>query len=141
MISILLISHGGLANEMKETAKIFFGLEIEAFDSLCLDSSETAESYRKKLIDKVAEINQGEGVIVVADLLGGTPCNQCVFLNQEEVKIITGMNLPMVMELLAMRCSEFDLNEFVLNIKESIVNFSRMVEEKKNKKTRRKNEE
>ena len=121
---------------MKETAKVFFGDSVEAFDSLCLSTSETAESYREKLIAKVDEMDQGQGVIILADLLGGTPCNQCVFLNQEKVKVITGMSLPMVMECLAIRDSDIDIDVFVENIKGSIVNFSKMVEEKKSKKRR-----
>ena len=141
MVGVLLISHGVLADGMKETAKVFFGPEIEAFDSLCLESSETAESYREKLIAKVDELDQGEGVIIVCDLLGGTPCNQCVFLDQSKVKIITGMSLPMVMELLAMRSPDFELDVFTESIKGSIVNFTKMLEEKKAKKRERKRAE
>lgn len=137
MVSVLLISHGILADGMKETAKVFFGPEIAGFDSLCLETTETAESYREKLIAKVDEMDQGEGVVIVCDLLGGTPCNQCVFLDQTKVKVITGMSLPMVMELLAMRDPEMNLDDFVENIKGSIVNFSRMLEEKKAKKRER----
>lgn len=137
MIGLLLISHGILADGMKETAKVFFGDSIEAFDSLCLLTTETAESYREKLIAKVDELDQGQGVIILADLLGGTPCNQCVFLDQEKVKVITGMSLPMVMECLAMREGEIDIDAFVENIKGSIVNFSKMLAEKKAKSSRR----
>ena len=141
MVSVLLISHGVLADGMKETAKVFFGPEIPGFDSLCLETTETAESYREKLIAKVDELDEGEGVIIVCDLLGGTPCNQCVFLDQTKVKIITGMSLPMVMELLAMRSPDFDLELFTETIKGSIVNFSKMLEEKKAKKRERRKAE
>ncbi len=137
MVSVLLISHGVLADGMKETAKVFFGPEIPGFDSLCLETTETAESYREKLIAKVDELDEGEGVVIVCDLLGGTPCNQCVFLDQTKVKIITGMSLPMVMELLALRSPDMDLDGFVEGIKGSIVNFSKMIEEKKSKKRER----
>lgn len=137
MVGVLLISHGILADGMRETAKVFFGPEIPAFDSLCLETSETAESYREKLIAKVDEMDQGEGVIVIADLLGGTPCNQCAFLNPEKVQVITGMSLPMVMEILAMRDAGIDMDTFVENIRGSIANFSKMLEEKKAKKRNR----
>ena len=81
------------------------------------------------------------GVIIVCDLLGGTPCNQCVFLDQSKVKIITGMSLPMVMELLAMRSPDFELDVFTESIKGSIVNFTKMLEEKKAKKRERRRAE
>lgn len=138
MIGVLCISHGSLAEGMKETAKIFFGDHIENFDVLCLSATETADEYRERLLRKVEEMDQGEGVIILADLLGGTPCNQCVFLNPNQVKILTGMNLAMVMECLAMRQSNMDMDNFVENIKGSICDFSKVLAEKKAKKAHRK---
>lgn len=49
------------------------------------------------------------GVIVLVDLFGGTPCNQCLLKtverakNREAVSLIAGMNLGMVLEVLAQR--------------------------------------
>lgn len=137
MKSVLLISHGILAEGMKKTAEIFFGENIPQFDALCLDVSETAEDYRQRLIDKVNELDNGDGVLVIADLFGGTPCNQCVFLDPSKVTVITGMSLPMVMECLAARESDFDADMFVDGIKGSIVNFSKTLEEKKAEKRAR----
>lgn len=137
MKSVLLISHGILAEGMKKTAEIFFGENIPQFDALCLDVSETAEDYRQRLIDKVNEMDAGDGVLVIADLFGGTPCNQCVFLDPTKVTVITGMSLPMVMECLASRESDFDADMFVEGIKGSIVNFSKTLEAKKSEKRAR----
>ena len=137
MKGVLLISHGILAEGMKKTTEIFFGENIAQFDALCLDVTETAESYRERLIKKVDELDSGEGVIVIADLFGGTPCNQCVFLDPSKAKVITGMSLPMVMECLAAREGEFDGDMFVEGIKASIVNFSKVLEEKRAEKKNR----
>lgn len=137
MIGVLCISHGILADAMKETAEIFFGNNIENFESLGLSVSETAESYRDKLMAKVEEMDKGEGVIILADLLGGTPCNQCAFLDHSRVKVIAGMNLPMVMECLAMRNEQINTEEFSMTIRNSIVDFSKVLKEKRERKQRK----
>lgn len=131
MKGILLISHGVMAEGVRKTAEIFFGSAVRQFDALCLAPEETAEAFREKLQQKVLELDSGEGVIIMADLLGGTPCNQCLFLDLKRACVISGMNLPMVMECLAARESEnFDFDTFAEEIKGSIVNFSRVVKEK-----------
>lgn len=137
MLGVLCISHGELADAMKKTAEIFFGENIENFDALCLSVSETAENFRERLIEKTAEMDQGEGVLILADLLGGTPCNQCVFLDQSRVKVITGMNLPMVMECLAMRSGGIETEAFSENIRSSIVDFSKVLQQKRERKDRK----
>lgn len=138
MRGVLLISHGTLAEGVKKTTEIFFGENIPQFDSLCLSVSQTAESFRELLLAKVDELDQGNGVIVIADLMGGTPCNQCIFLDPQKCQVVTGLNLPLVMECLASRESEeFDFDNFAEHMKESIVNFSKLIKEKKEKRNRK----
>jgi PTS system mannose-specific IIA component len=48
----------------------------------------------------MAEVNDGDGVIVLTDMFGGTPSNLSLsFLNQERVEVVTGVNLPMLLKL------------------------------------------
>ena len=51
----------------------------------------------------MAKVDSGDGVLIFADMLGGTPCNQALTLVNEKVHLIVGMNLPMILELLGMR--------------------------------------
>ncbi len=131
MKGILLISHGAMAEGVKETTEIFFGKNIEQFAALGLQESESAESFRERLFSAVAELDKGDGVLVFADLFGGTPCNQCAFLDSKQCHVIAGMNLPMVMESLACRQTEADFSELLQKFKESIVDFTALIETKK----------
>ena len=105
MQGILLISHGPLAEGMLKTAEIFFGENIPQMKALVLNTQDDPEDFRGRLQAAVDEVNTGEGVLVFADLLGGTPCNQSAFVLNEKVTVLTGMNLPMVMECLGLRMS------------------------------------
>ena len=103
MQGILLISHGPLAQAMLKTAEIFFGTDQPQLQALSLSSQETAEDYRRRLQEAVSQLDRGQGVVILADLMGGTPCTQTAFLDQDRITVITGMNLGMVMACLALR--------------------------------------
>ena len=103
MQSILLISHGGMAAGMKDSLTMFFGKDLKQFDTLSLTSEMGADQFGEMLKTKVDELMNEDGVIIFADLLGGTPFNQAALLVNDKVDLIAGMNLPMIMELLATR--------------------------------------
>ena len=129
MQGILLISHGPLAEGMLKTAEIFFGENIPQMKALVLNTQDDPEDFRGRLQAAVDEVNTGEGVL---DLLGGTPCNQSAFVLNEKVTVLTGMNLPMVMECLGLRMSgEVAIDQLEETAKTGIVNFNKMLEEKK----------
>ena len=66
------------------------------------------------------------------DLFGGTPCNQSAFVLNEQITVLTGMNLPMVMECLGLRMGgEISTDTLEETAKTGIVNFNKMLEEKK----------
>ncbi|MBE6115374.1 MAG: PTS sugar transporter subunit IIA [Erysipelotrichaceae bacterium] len=109
MQSILLISHGGMAAGVKDSLTMFFGTELNQFETLSLKSDMGADEFGDQLRKKVDELMNEDGVIIFADLLGGTPFNQAALLVSDKVDLIAGMNLPMIMEFLATR--EYSVND------------------------------
>jgi len=109
MQSILLISHGGMAAGVKDSLTMFFGTELNQFETLSLKSDMGADEFGDQLREKVNELMTEDGVIIFADLLGGTPFNQAALLVSDTVDLIAGMNLPMIMEFLATR--EYSVND------------------------------
>ena len=106
MKGILLISHGGMAAGTLDSIKVFFGDQIEKIDILSLAHEDSPEYFLEQLNEKVAMLDDGDGVIVFADLLGGTPANVTVrIMETDKVDLISGMNLGMVMECLGARMS------------------------------------
>lgn len=115
MVGVLLISHGNMASGIKSSLNMFFGDEIPQLDTLCLSENTNPESFGEEIGNKIKELDTGDGVVIFADLIGGTPCNQAFRYISSKVVLIGGMNLPVIMEFLGHRLDEIDLNTFDFN--------------------------
>ena len=117
MKGILLVSHGKLAEGMKDTLELFSG-EIEQLDTLALESGQEIQEFNELLRNKIEQLDKGQGVVVFCDLAFGTPSNVAgQLLGMEEysdkVQVITGMNLPIILEYTQLRNSEVNFSEVV----------------------------
>ena len=106
MIGVLAISHGKMAEGMLDVAHMFFGDDLPGVEALCFMSSDNPEDFDVKLKDAVARVNTGDGVIIFADLMGGTPANRSMYVLGDDVQVITGANMTMMLELLGTRLAE-----------------------------------
>ena len=99
MIGTLILSHGSLADELLAAARTISG-DLEGFGSLSLDWSDGFDEAKSRIEEALNELDQGDGVLVLTDMFGGTPCNVALtFLEPGKVEIVTGVNLPMVVRL------------------------------------------
>jgi len=103
MIGVVVATHGRLAEEMIRTAEAVVGrLEQVAAVSVVA----TSPDMRGDLKEAIQRVDQGEGVLLLTDLLGGSPTNLCVsFLTERKVEVVTGVNLPMLLKLSGLRAS------------------------------------
>ena len=125
MFGILLLSHGDLAESMLSTAKMIYGAADEGVTAIGLRQDEKAEDFDQRLIKAIDSVDNGDGVVVLADLLGGTPCNRIAAIANEKIKIITGMNLGMFLELVSSRKAEnLDIDSLIEISKNSIVYYN-----------------
>lgn len=125
MKGILLVSHGSLAQSFFDSLECFFANKMEQIDFLCLGISDDPDSFKEKMQKKLAELDSGDGVLVFADLYGGTPSNlAAAFLlmhkDDGQLSVITGMNLPMMMRALEMREDPFDCEQIMQAGKDAI---------------------
>ncbi|MCX7699141.1 MAG: PTS sugar transporter subunit IIA [Candidatus Goldbacteria bacterium] len=99
MTGIIIISHYTLAESLKKTIELIIG-ERENVSALTLSKNEKVESFSERLKKEAEKLNKGFGVIIFADMFGGTPSNVALslFANNDDIKIITGFNLPIVIE-------------------------------------------
>lgn len=99
MVGILVVTHRRLAEEFIATAELIVG-EIENCVGLSLDPKLPVDDLRRQINEAMDEVNDGDGVIVLTDMFGGTPSNLSLsFLNQEGIEVVTGVNLPMILRL------------------------------------------
>ena len=115
MIGILLISHGNMASGISSSLKMFFGSEIPQLETLCLSENTNPDTFGEEIGKKIRQLDTSDGVVIFADLIGGTPCNQAFRYISSKVVLIGGMNLPVIMEFLGHRLDEIDLNTFDFN--------------------------
>lgn len=99
MTGILIISHFTLAKSLKQTIELIIG-KRENVSALSLLKNEKIENFSERLKNETQRLNKGFGVIIFADMFGGTPSNVALslFANDNDIKIITGFNLPIVIE-------------------------------------------
>lgn len=101
MIEIIILTHGNLANEIKNTLKLFASTENVKTFTLNPDSS--LDDFRNEIENCLFQ--NSKDALVLVDLFGGTPFNTVVKLcnekniNNKNIEIVTGVNLPMVLEI------------------------------------------
>ena len=102
MTGIILASHGGLAEGVKQSAGMVFGPQ-EDLVAVTLLPEDGPDSFRAKLEAAVNTLSNKEEVLFLVDLLGGTPFNQSVLLStklSQECRVFTGTNLPFLLTIL-----------------------------------------
>lgn len=97
-VGILIIGHLTLAEDLIATTRFLIGDVFEVkVKGLSLDPREKGDKLCKMVTDAIKEVDEGKGVLILTDLLGGTPTNICIpYIEKGNVKLITGVNLPMV---------------------------------------------
>ncbi len=113
MIGMVLVTHGTLANALRDAMEHVVGKQKNVA-TVCIESDSEFEGQRAEIADRIAEVNAGDGVILLTDMFGGTPSNLAMsMLNQPGIEIIGGVNLPMLVKLAKIRGHQA-LNEAVL---------------------------
>lgn len=106
MIGLVIASHGRLAEELVSTARQIVG-EVLQVATFSVEPGASAEEIRRRIHEAVTAVDTGEGVIVFADLIGGSPCTQSLSLCQQDaIEVLTGVNLPMLLKANAMRATQ-----------------------------------
>jgi PTS system mannose-specific IIA component len=103
MIGVVVATHGMLALEMIRTAEAVVGPLAQVVPASIVA---TAPDVRTELKEAIRSVDNGDGVLLLTDLLGGSPTNLCLsFLSERRVEVVTGVNLPMLLKLGVLRAS------------------------------------
>ncbi len=105
MIGVLLVTHGRLAEELRDAA-LTIQPEITRIVAVALEWNQTGEDARERIARGLQEADGGDGAVILTDMFGGTPTNLTLsFLQKNRVEIVTGVNLPMVLKCAALQGS------------------------------------
>jgi len=133
----VIVSHGQVANELVAAAEAVVG-NLSHITAVSIGWHDDVEMAKAEIERAIALVDRGIGVLVLTDMFGGTPTNiSAMFLKENEVEIVTGVNLPMVIKL-ASNAKTISLRELAKEVedqgKEAICGTSTLLEPQKMKK-------
>jgi PTS system mannose-specific IIA component len=114
-IGAVLVSHGQLGNELLAAAETVIGQQPD-IRAVSIDWHDDVEVAKAQIARSIEEVSDGNGVVVLTDMFGGTPTNiAAMFLKPGEVEIVTGASLPMIVKAATLD-NELPLAEFAQRI-------------------------
>ena len=100
MIGVVVVTHGQLATELLNAAEIIVG-DLPRFAAVSIGWHDDVSDAREDIAQAIERVRgDGGGVLIVTDMFGGTPSNLAMtFIEVNQVEVITGVNLPMLIKL------------------------------------------
>jgi PTS system mannose-specific IIA component len=103
MIGIVLVTHGRLAAEFIAALEHVVGPQRN-IKAVCIGPDDDMEQRRKDILESVAAVDDGDGVVLLTDMFGGTPSNLAIsVMDSAKIEVIAGVNLPMLIKLASLR--------------------------------------
>jgi PTS system mannose-specific IIA component len=101
-IGIVIVTHYRLGEEFLQALRLIVP-EAPEFRAVSIDPSQSVEEMRDDISIALGAADRGDGVLVLTDMFGGTPSNISLsFLDEHQVEVVTGVNLPMLIKLATM---------------------------------------
>ena len=103
MIGLVIVTHGRLAEEFILAMEHVVGPQT-GVRAICIGPEDDMEKRRRDILKAAAEVDEGQGVILLTDMFGGTPSNLAIsVMEQTHAEVIAGLNLPMLIKLASVR--------------------------------------
>lgn len=124
MISVLVITHGKMAEGIAHSVELIMGKQVQ-FSVLGLFENDSIEAFKDRVYEQIVALDRGDGVLVLVDLYGASPFNSAganltrLQAEHHVVRIISGVNLPMVLETMNARNYMATLDELYKNALQS----------------------
>lgn len=122
MIGIVLVTHGRLAEEFIAALEHVVGAQKNV-KAICIGPDDDMEERRNDILKAVESVEEGDGVVVLTDMFGGTPSNLAIAtMEKAKVDVIAGLNLPMLIKLAQIRDQE-PLDRAVMRAQEAGIKY------------------
>ncbi len=103
MTGLVVVAHFNLAREMVAATELIVGKQ-EQFIAVDIFPDDPVEKIKEKIVSALKNTDTGDGVIILTDMFGGTPSTISLsFLEEEQVEVVAGVNLPMLIKLVTYR--------------------------------------
>ena len=109
MIGILIIAHDNLGESLSRAVTHVLGYTPQQFEVLSVAATDDPSMLLPKAREQVTRLDSGDGVLVLSDLFGATPCNlACRLVAPGHVEVIAGVSLPMLVRAFTYRGRPLD---------------------------------
>lgn len=103
MIGLVIVTHGSLAEHFLAAMEHVVGPQ-EKIETVSIGADDDMERRRGDIVSAAARVDEGEGVIILTDMFGGTPSNLAIsVMEKANAEVIAGVNLPMLIKLASIR--------------------------------------
>ncbi len=118
MIGLVIVTHGGLADEFRAALEHVVGPQSR-LETIAIGPDDDMTKRRSDILAAIARADSGKGVVVLTDMFGGTPSNLAIsIMDEAHVEVIAGINLPILVKFVSIR-AEVDLADAVLKAREA----------------------
>jgi PTS system mannose-specific IIA component len=107
MIGMVLVTHGRLAEELRHAMEHVVGPQ-QGVATVCIGPEDDMEHTRADIRRSIDAVDQGDGVVVLTDMFGGTPSNLAMQMTGQgrPIEVLAGVNLPLLVKLAKLRGTE-----------------------------------
>jgi len=119
MIGVVVATHGELANGLIDALNLIMG-DYSHLKTVSLKHGRDIADYGDELANKIEDVDTGKGVLVLTDIFGASPNNQAatkkIELSDVNYRIISGVNLPMLLEATGLSLTEDSVEDIWLQV-------------------------
>lgn len=110
MVGILLVTHAPLGRALLETLSHIYHARPAQFEVIDVLADQCTDAVALLLRDAVDRLEQGQGVLVMTDIAGGTPANCAALLREDyHVEIIAGANVSMLLRAITYQMEPLEI--------------------------------
>jgi PTS system mannose-specific IIA component len=118
MVGIVIVSHGRFAEALISSVQGLIG-SLKKVRGVSIWPKENPKEVKERIQKEMAAVDDGDGVLILTDILGGTPMNLTLpLLEGDKVEVVTGVNVPMLVTVSSYR-KERSLEEIAALVKKS----------------------
>ena len=127
---ILMVTHAELSKGYFSAMKLILDINNEDMETVSFEAGEALDTFSEKLAEIIEKKYKDRKIIILLDLPGGTPANMALPFLSASRKLVAGINLPFVLELMIANGTsweELDLENMIENAKSSMVFYNKLL--------------
>ncbi|MBE6119400.1 MAG: hypothetical protein E7189_03030 [Erysipelotrichaceae bacterium] len=129
---VLVVTHAALSKGYFSALQLILDIDQNDMDVLSFETGEALDTFSNKISDVVENKYKDKNMVILLDLPGGTPANMALPFLSDSRKLIAGINLPLVLELMIAKKNgvsweELDLETIIENARTSIIFYNKLL--------------